>query len=200
MGSKLGAGVAAVVVAIPLLIGAGIVGIVSTFTASSASSTSLTCTPTGAVPGLTAEQMSNAATIVAVGQRMGVPEQGWVVAIAAAMQESGLRNLGYGDRDSLGLFQQRPSQGWGSPAQIMNPTYAASQFYQHLLAVPGWQHMSLTKAAQAVQRSAFPDSYAKHEQRAQIIVAATQGVSCNTTKADAVIGTGTAITFRPPPT
>jgi hypothetical protein len=95
---------------------------------------------------------------------MNVPEQGWVVAIAAALQESGLHNLDYGDWDSLGLFQQRPSQGWGTPAQIMNPTYAATQFYRNLLAVPDWQQMTVNDAAQAVQRSGFPNAYAQHEQ------------------------------------
>ena len=81
---------------------------------------------------------------------------GWVVAVATAMQESGLRNLGHlGDRndhDSLGLFQLRPSQGWGTPAQALNPTYAATAFYVTLLRVPGWESMPLTEAAQAVQR------------------------------------------------
>lgn len=125
-----------------------------------------------------ADQLSNAATIVAVGKQMTVPEQGWVVAIAAAMQESALHNLDYGDRDSLGLFQQRPSQGWGTPAQITDPTYAATQFYRHLLAVPGWQRMSVNDAAQAVQRSGFPNAYAQHEQAAREVVAAVQGATC----------------------
>lgn len=69
-----------------------------------------------------AEQRANAAAIVATGRQMGVPERGLWVALATALQESGLRNLDYGDRDSLGLFQQRPSQGWGSPAQVRDPT------------------------------------------------------------------------------
>ncbi|WP_420843997.1 M23 family metallopeptidase [Lentzea albidocapillata] len=137
-------------------------------------------TTTG-VAGYDSDQMANAATIVAVGKQMIVPTRGWVIAIATAMQESGLRNLGYGDRDSLGLFQQRPSQGWGTPAQIMNPTYSATQFYKHLLAVPGWQAMSLTNAAQTVQRSGFPNAYARHEHAARIIVAAVHNATCSTT-------------------
>ncbi|WP_232241003.1 C40 family peptidase [Kutzneria sp. 744] len=139
------------------------------------------CAATGAttaVAGYQHDQIANATTIVAVGRQLAVPPQGWVVAIAAALQESGLHNLDYGDRDSLGLFQQRPSQGWGTPAQIMNPSYAATQFYQHLLAVPGWQQMSVTDAAQAVQRSGFPGAYAQHEQAARDIVAALTGVVC----------------------
>jgi cell wall-associated NlpC family hydrolase len=139
------------------------------------------CAATGAttaVAGYQPDQLANATTIVVVGRQLAVPPQGWVVAIAAALRESGLRNLDYGDRDSLGLFQQRSSQGWGTPAQIMNPTYAATQFYRHLLAVPGWQQMSVNDAAQAVQHSGFPDAYAQHEQAARDIVAALAGVVC----------------------
>jgi hypothetical protein len=137
------------------------------------------CSPVGmpgsASAGYRPDQLDNAATIVAVGKRMRVPEQG---GIATAIQESGLRNLNYGDRDSLGLFQQRPSQGWGTPAQIMTPTYAATQFYRHLLAVPHWQQLSVIEAAQAVQHSAFPDAYASHEQAAREIVATVSGATC----------------------
>ncbi|MEV7042870.1 C40 family peptidase [Amycolatopsis sp. NPDC051061] len=181
MGTKIGVGIAVLVLAIPLLIGAQLIGITQLF--SSGSSTgALTCTPdgtpTGKAPGVTAEQLINAGTIVAVGKQMGVPEPGWVVAIAAALQESGLRNLHYGDRDSLGLFQQRPSMGWGTPDQITTPSYAATQFFQHLLATPDWQRMSVTDAAQAVQHSGFPHAYANHEHTARTIVAATSGVRC----------------------
>ncbi|WP_219419845.1 hypothetical protein [Pseudonocardia nigra] len=88
------------------------------------------------------------------------------MALATALQESGLRNLDYGDRDSLGLFQQRPSQGWGSPAEVQDPRYAATQFYDRLVDVPGWTEMPLWQAAQTVQRSAFPTAYAKWEQTA----------------------------------
>jgi cell wall-associated NlpC family hydrolase len=194
MGSKLGAGVAAVILAIPLLIGAGVAGIVSALFGSSSSgaSSSLTCTPdgapTGTVAGLTVEQMGNAATIVAVGKQMGVPEPGWVVAIAAAMQESGLRNLHYGDRDSLGLFQQRPSMGWGTPQQVTTPTYAATKFFEHLTGTPNWQKMNLNDAAQTVQGSGFPNAYAQHEDKARAIVTAVSGVRCQS--APATTGTG----------
>jgi hypothetical protein len=117
---------------------------------------STTGTPTNPIAGYNPEQIANAATIVAVGKRMQVPEHGLVIAIATALQESGLRNLDHGDRDSLGLFQQRPSQGWGTPTQLTDPTYAATAFYRRLLEVPGWQQMSVNQAAQAVQRSATP--------------------------------------------
>jgi cell wall-associated NlpC family hydrolase len=192
MGNKIGAGVAALVLAIPLLIGAQATGIVTQLLGNGSSAAPLACTPdgapTGAVPGVTAEQLGNAATIVAVGKQRGVPEPGWVVAIAAALQESGLRNLHHGDRDSLGLFQQRPSMGWGTPDQITTPAYAATKFFEHLQATPGWEQMSVTNAAQAVQRSGFPDAYAKHEDTARAIVAAVSGVRCE--PAPAVAGTG----------
>jgi murein DD-endopeptidase MepM/ murein hydrolase activator NlpD len=125
--------------------------------------------------GLDPEQATNAATIIQVGQELRVPQRGWVIAIATAIQESGLRNLDYGDRDSLGLFQQRPSMGWGTPEQILDPRYAATVFYERLLQEPGWEDMPLTEAAQAVQRSAFPDAYARHEPVAQRIVDAYLG-------------------------
>jgi hypothetical protein len=108
-----------------------------------------------------------------------VPERGQWVALATALQESGLRNLDYGDRDSLGLFQQRPSQGWGSPAQVRDPRYAATQFYERLVEVPGWAEMPLWKAAQTVQRSAFPLAYAKWEQLAADLLAEVAPAATN---------------------
>jgi cell wall-associated NlpC family hydrolase len=112
---------------------------------------------------LSAEQRRNAATIIAVARGMGAPPRAWLVALATAMQESRLRNIHYGDRDSLGLFQQRPSQGWGSPAQVTDPVYSTRTFIEHLLEVPNWENLPVTVAAQTVQRSAFPDAYAKWE-------------------------------------
>lgn len=123
-----------------------------------------------AVGGFDAEQVGNAATIVAVGAQVGGPVRGWVIAVATAIQESDLRNLPGGDRDSIGLFQQRPSQGWGTPAQLHDPVYAATKFYQKLQTIHGWQTMPLTEAAQAVQRSATPGAYAQHEPSATMLV------------------------------
>lgn len=120
---------------------------------------------------LTAEQSKNAQTIVRVGQQMKMPTRAHVVAIAAALQESGLRNLDYGDRDSLGLFQMRPSMGWGTRAQVTDPVYASKKFYNVLKGVKGWEQMSVNDAAQAVERSGFPNAYAQHERRAVQIVA-----------------------------
>ncbi|MGW1539760.1 C40 family peptidase [Streptomyces sp. NPDC002309] len=117
------------------------------------------------VPGLDdpVEQVPNARTIQATGVAMNIPARGQVVALATALQESGLRNLTYGDRDSLGLFQQRPSQGWGTTNEILDPVHASTKFYEGLRKVSGWQSLSVTQAAQAVQRSGFPDAYAKWE-------------------------------------
>jgi len=117
-----------------------------------------------------AGQIGNAATIVTVGAALNVPGRGWVIAVATAMQESTLVNTPGGDRDSVGLFQQRPSQGWGSPEQLLDPVYAAGRFYAGLLTVPGWQILPLTDAAQAVQHSATPDAYAKWETDATAMV------------------------------
>ncbi|MFI5800904.1 C40 family peptidase [Streptomyces sp. NPDC051677] len=120
---------------------------------------------TVSVPGLEdpAEQIPNAKTIQATGVAMNIPARGQIVALATALQESGLRNLTYGDRDSLGLFQQRPSQGWGTANEILDPVHASTMFYEALEKVSGWQSLSVTQAAQAVQKSGFPEAYAKWE-------------------------------------
>src|SRR5690606_32803898 len=130
--------------------------------------------PLPRIASLSEEQVRNAAIIINVGAEMNVPPRGWVIAVATALQESSLRNLGHlgpdNDHDSLGLFQQRPSQGWGTPEQLMDPVYASRKFYEKLLRVPGWHELPLTEAAQAVQRSAYPDAYAKHEPLAANVV------------------------------
>jgi len=124
---------------------------------------------------LTAEQMANAATIAAVGVRRGIPERGVVVALATAYQESSLENLAGGDRDSVGLFQQRPSTGWGTAEQIRDPRYAARKFYDALRKVRGWEQMRVTDAAQAVQRSAFPEAYEKWADESTVLARALLG-------------------------
>ncbi|MET8357367.1 hypothetical protein [Micromonospora sp. NPDC005171] len=139
------------------------------------------------VAGLDQAQMDNAKIIVDVGLEMKMPRRALVVALATAMQESNLYNLasdvlpesaeypnqGSGsDHDSVGLFQQRPSSGWGTVAQLMRPSYAARAFYSALNEIPGWQDMSVTAAAQSVQISAYPDAYAQHEDRATTVAAA----------------------------
>ncbi|HEV2086667.1 MAG TPA: hypothetical protein VGR21_00015 [Cryptosporangiaceae bacterium] len=121
------------------------------------------------------DQLTHAATITAVAARRSLPPRAATIALATALQESKLRNIGYGDRDSVGLFQQRPSQGWGKPAQLSQPRYAASKFYDHLLRVPGWRTMRLTDAAQAVQRSGHPELYQKWEADATTLASALWG-------------------------
>jgi hypothetical protein len=120
-------------------------------------------------------QSANAATIAAVGLRRGLPRQAIVVALATAFQESKLENLEGGDRDSIGLFQQRPSQGWGKPEQLRDPRYAAGAFYNKLLKVKNWQKLRITDAAQAVQRSAHPEAYEKWAAKAQVLAKALTG-------------------------
>lgn len=132
-----------------------------------------TCTSGTVV--LTPEQTANAATIAAVGKRLGLPNHAVTVALATAFQESGMRNLTYGDRDSLGLFQQRPSQGWGTRQTVQTPRLAAASFYAHLLKVRGWASLPVTDAAQRVQHSAAPAAYAQWEDPARELARALTG-------------------------
>ena len=124
---------------------------------------------------LSPEQTSHATTIAAVGKRMGMPDHAVSVALAAALQESKLQNLQYGDRDSLGLFQQRPSQGWGSESEVLTPHYAAGAFYRRLARIRGWESLPVTTAAQRVQHSGAPLAYAKWEHEARAIAQAATG-------------------------
>ncbi|NDL60966.1 M23 family metallopeptidase [Phytoactinopolyspora mesophila] len=154
---------------------------------------------------LSSEQLVNAKTIVDVGMKVDVPEYGWVIAVATALQESSLKNLEHGDRDSLGLFQQRPSSGWGAPSEILDPVFASEAFYggatsphwrapadraepPGLQDIAGWEAMTVTQAAQAVQRSAFPDAYARWEPLARAIVVELTGLGGDQ------CGTGEAMT------
>ena len=125
-------------------------------------------------------QGDNAALLAAVSVRRGLPARAATIAIATAMQESKLVNLGYGDRDSVGLFQQRPSQGWGTAEQIMDPVYSTGRFYDGLVAIAGYQDLPITDAAQRVQRSAFPEAYAQHEAQARAWASALTGWSPGT--------------------
>jgi hypothetical protein len=141
--------------------------------------------PRTPVAGLDQAQMNNAAVIVRIGTQRSLPRRALVVAVATALQESNLYNVASGavpeslnyphqgtevDFDSVGLFQQRPSQGWGSVAQLMDPGHAADLFFGRLAQVPAWQTMSVSAAAQAVQKSAFPGAYQKHQDQAQQVV------------------------------
>lgn len=166
----------------------------STTTASSSSTTTTSSSPgsapqTGGIQvgsklsdgtSVTAEMITNAQLVINAGVAANVPKEGQVIAIATTLVESGLVNLDHGDRDSVGLFQQRPSQGWGTVDQIMDPTYAAGKFYEALLQVGGWASMQPGDAAQAVQRSAFPDRYAERIGDATSIVASVTAAPVTT--------------------
>ena len=156
-----------------------VAGCTTTASASAAGSGVQIRSHPGAVGRWSSTQVDNAAIIVAAAAKM--PARAWVIAVATAMQESRLTNLGNlgrrNDHDSLGLFQQRPSQGWGQPAQLLDPVYASAAFYAALKRVRGWERLPLTVAAQKVQRSGYPDAYAKHERDAERIVAAVTGVA-----------------------
>ena len=125
------------------------------------------------------EQLANAKAIVEAGQELNLPPRAWTIAVATALQESNLHNLGHlgakNDHDSLGLFQQRPTSGWGTAEQIQDPNYSAKSFYKGLAKVDGWQDLPLTKAAQKVQVSAYPNHYAKHEAQAGDLINALYG-------------------------
>jgi hypothetical protein len=143
------------------------------------------------------EQMANAATIAAVGIRREMPERAIVVALATAFQESKLRNLPHGDRDSVGLFQQRPSMGWGTPQEILDPRYSAGKFYDALGKVRGWQQMEITVAAQRVQRSAHPTAYQQWADKSTVLATAlfgqaTSAVACALRNRPAVRGAAAA--------
>ncbi len=123
------------------------------------------------------DQMHHASTIVLIGVKRGLPARAGTIGVATAIQESKLRNLSYGDRDSVGLFQQRPSQGWGTAEQLQDPVYATNAFYDALVKVDGWQDMVITEIAQEVQRSGYPEAYADHEHEGRTIASAMSGHS-----------------------
>src|SRR5690625_124455 len=161
------------------------------------------CTATASAVGshnLAPDQADNAALISAISLQRDLPARAATIGIATAMQESKLRNIDYGDRDSLGLFQQRPSQGWGTEEQVQDPRYATEAFYDVLARIKGYDDMPVTDAAQAVQRSAFPDAHAQHEDMARAFASALTGHSpaaldCRLHEADAGDLTGFSTRF-----
>ncbi|KHL01680.1 hypothetical protein LK10_15460 [Sinomonas humi] len=142
---------------------------------------------------LATDQAANASLITAIAVRRGLPARAATIAIATSMQEAKLRNINYGDKagpDSRGLFQQRPSQGWGSEEQLMDPVYATNAFYDALVKVPGYESMTVTEAAQKVQRSAFPEAYSQQEDLGRAYASALTGnseasLNCTLRKPDA---------------
>lgn len=159
-----------------------------------------TCRATvdGVGQSLSPEQTDNAALIALVAVRRGLPARAATIGLATALQESGLVNVDHGDRDSIGLFQQRPSQGWGTVEQILDPVYSTNTFYDHLVDVPGYTELPVTEAAQTVQRSGFPDAYAKHEPRARAFASALTGwspaaLTCTLPQAEAAGSSGAVL-------
>ncbi len=126
---------------------------------------------------LAPDQSANAALITAIAVQRGLPARAATIGIATAIQESKLRNIDYGDRDSLGIFQQRPSQGWGTPEQVTDPVYATNAFYDVLVEIEGYEGLAITDAAQQVQRSGFPEAYADHEPEGRVFASALTGFS-----------------------
>lgn len=137
------------------------------------------CTAVGAGSfELATDQAANAALISAVAVRRELPARAASIALATAMQESKIRNIGHGDKagpDSRGLFQQRPSQGWGTTEQVMDPHHASNGFYDALVKVRGYETLEITVAAQRVQRSAYPNAYAQHEVMARAFASSLTG-------------------------
>jgi hypothetical protein len=148
-------------------------------------------------------QAANAATIASVGRRRGLPDHAITIALATALQESKLHNLPYGDRDSVGLFQQRPSQGWGTRQELLDPHYSAGAFFTHLVKVPAWQSLPVAQAAQAVQRSADGSAYASWEPASRLMAQAltgqvARGLACTFTRpASSAHGLQQAIAAEP---
>ncbi len=157
-----------------LLAGLGTLGV---FTARWLTGPTCQASAGGQTHAFTPEQMGNASVIAAVGLQRGLPARAVTIAMATAIQESGLRNLDHGDRDSVGLFQQRPSQGWGSVEEIMDPVYSAGKFYDALVKVDGYEDLPITEVAQEVQRSAYPGAYADHESEGRVLASTLAGHS-----------------------
>ncbi len=159
------------------MVALGVTAVIITHQKGPRATNSCSTTVQGTTVELTPEQMGNAATIAGIAQRRGLPARAATIGIATAMQESKLVNVTHGDRDSLGLFQQRPSQGWGTAEQVQDPVYATNAFYDVLVKVHGYRSLPITKAAQKVQRSAFPEAYAQHEPQARVLASALSGYS-----------------------
>ncbi|MDQ4006881.1 MAG: hypothetical protein M3211_02140 [Actinomycetota bacterium] len=136
-----------------------------------------TATAAGESVDVDLEQAQNAAVIAGIAVERGLPARAVSIALATAYQESDIRNLDHGDRDSLGIFQQRPSQGWGSARQVRDIYHSANRFYDALEKVRGYRSMRVTEAAQEVQRSAFGNAYADHEDDARVLASTLTGYS-----------------------
>lgn len=176
--------VVAGLVAVTLVVAVGIALLKATDTLVNGPDGDCTVTVGGHTVDVSGEQAENAALIAAIATRRGLPARATSIALATAYQESKLRNIDYGDRDSLGLFQQRPSQGWGTPEEILDPVYSTNRFYDALVKVDGYEAMEITVAAQEVQRSAYPSAYADHEEDGRALASALSGHSPATFSCD----------------
>lgn len=123
------------------------------------------------------DQAHYASIIVGIAVRRGLPARAASIAIATVYQETGIRNLDYGDRDSVGLFQQRPSQGWGSQDELMDPYYSTGKFYDALIKVDGWESADINDVAQQIQISGHPEAYRQHEGKARAVASTLTGFS-----------------------
>ncbi|MBO0847017.1 MAG: hypothetical protein J2P22_16550, partial [Nocardioides sp.] len=169
--------VAAVVVPVALVIG-GVAYAVSRHSSPKDETLGQCTTKVGGLTVVVTDvQARNAGLISGIAIRRGMPAHAATIAIAAALQESKLYNLRGGDRDSLGLFQQRPSQGWGTPREILDPVHAINAFYDALNRIDRYDTLPVTVAAQRVQRSGFPDAYAVYESDARSLASALTGYS-----------------------
>ncbi|MEE6283095.1 hypothetical protein [Georgenia sunbinii] len=157
--------------------GAGVAAVLHVAVPARISDTCTVTLPGGEGATLDADQADNAALITALTVRRELPARAATIALATAVQESKLRNIDYGDRDSLGLFQQRPSQGWGSEAEVMDPVFATNAFLDVLVTVEDYRQIPVTDAAQRVQRSGFPLAYADHEPEGRAFASALTGHS-----------------------
>ena len=136
-----------------------------------------TITAAGMAESLDPEQTGNAALIAALSIKRDLPPRAATIALTTAYQESKILNITYGDRDSVGLFQQRPSQGWGTRKQILDPVYSTNKFYDALLKVEDYEHADITEIAQKVQRSGYPEAYRDHEGQGRVLSSALTGHS-----------------------
>jgi hypothetical protein len=136
-----------------------------------------TITASGITETFDPDQTANAALIAAVSVRRGMPPRAATIALTTAFQESKIRNLRYGDRDSLGLFQQRPSQGWGTEEEILDPVHATNAFYDALVKFKGYESADITTIAQRVQKSGFPEAYRDHEGQGRVLASTLTGHS-----------------------
>ena len=123
------------------------------------------------------EQAHYASIVVGMSVKRGLPPRAASIAMATVYQETGIRNLNYGDLDSVGLFQQRPSQGWGSRKQLLDPYYATDKFYDALVKIDDWETADITTVAQRIQNSSYPDAYRDHEADARALASALTGHS-----------------------